>query len=333
MTDRFEAVVLREEGDGVRAAVETLSEADLPDGDVTVAVAWSDLNYKDGMILRGLGRLVRQYPHVPGIDFAGTVERSSDARFAPGDRVVLTGWRVGERHWGGFAGKARVDGDWLVRLPDGLTPRRAMGIGTAGLTAMLAVMALEREGLAPERGPVLVTGGAGGVGSVAIAILARLGYTVAASTGRPQTADYLRALGASEIVERAALADGPRKPLESERWAGVVDAVGGQTLAAVLAQLRYGAAVAAVGNAGGVSFSASVLPFLLRGVRLIGIDSVMCPVALREEAWRRLVSDLPPERLDGMIETVSLAEVIGMAPRILDGGVRGRVVVEIGGGA
>lgn len=332
MTDTFDAVVLREAGSGVSASLERLGEDDLPDGDVTVDVDWSSLNYKDGMILRGLGRLVRRYPHVPGIDFAGRVRRSSHSGFTSGDPVVLTGWRVGERHWGGFAGRARVSGDWLVRLPDGLTPRRAMGIGTAGLTAMLAVMALERDGLAPDRGPVLVTGGAGGVGSVAIAILARLGYTVAASTGRPETADYLRSLGASEILERAALAAAPRKPLDSERWAGAIDAVGGSTLAAILTQLRYGGAVAAVGNAGGVEFAATVLPFLLRGVRLIGIDSVMCPTPRREAAWHRLVTDLPLDRLDGMIETVPLSEVIAMAPRILAGGVRGRIAVGIGGG-
>jgi acrylyl-CoA reductase (NADPH) len=327
----FRALVLREAGEGkVEARVETLTEEALPAGDVTVAVEHSTLNYKDGMILQGLGRLVRRYPHVPGVDFAGVVERSESPRFKPGDKVVLTGWRVGELHWGGYAQKARVSSDWLVRLPEGLTTERAMAVGTAGFTAMLAVMALERHGLRPGDGEVLVTGAAGGVGSVAVAVLHRLGHQVVASTGRPGEHDYLRNLGAASILDRAALAASPARPLGSERWAGAIDAVGGTTLAALLTQLRNRASVAAVGNAGGVELRTTVLPFLLRGVNLLGIDSVMAPREEREEAWRRIARDLPMDKLDAMTGRARLADLPELGKSILQGSVRGRVVVDVG---
>ncbi len=273
----FKALVLQETHGRVRAAVEELSETQLPDGDVDIAVEYSSLNYKDGMILKGLGRLVHQYPHVPGIDLAGTVIESRHRSFHAGDRVVLTGWRVGERHWGGYAQKARVQGEWLLPLPENLTTRRAMAIGTAGLAAMLAVMALEEHGLTPARGEVLVTGATGGVGSLAMLLLAQRGYRAAAVTGRPELHGYLKSLGASEIIARAELAQPPSKPLESERWAGCIDAVGGVMLARALAQLRYGSSVAAVGLAGGNKLETTMLPFLLRGVNLLGIDSSQCP--------------------------------------------------------
>jgi acrylyl-CoA reductase (NADPH) len=326
----FRALVLREREVGkVASTIEDLAEDALPPGDVTVAVQYSTLNYKDGLILQGLGRLVRKYPHVPGIDFAGTVETSASPEFKPGDPVLLTGWRVGELHWGGYAQKARAKAGQLVRLPDGLSAKRAMAIGTAGFTAMLAVMALEDHGLSPDKGDVLVTGAAGGVGSVAVAVLAKLGYRVAASTGRAETHDYLRGLGAAEIVDRATLAQPPAKPLEAERWAGAVDAVGSITLATILTQLKYGGSVAACGLAGGNDLPTTVIPFLLRGVNLLGIDSVMAPVERRRKAWERLVRDLPMDKLDAMIETVPLADLPGLAPKILKGGIRGRVVVDV----
>ena len=325
----FKALVLEESDGKVSSTIEELDEGRLPDGDVTVAIGFSTLNYKDGLVLKGVGRLVRSYPHVPGIDFAGTVEDSAHADFAPGEAVVLTGWRVGEAHWGGHAQKARVKGDWLVKLPEALTARRAMAIGTAGFTSMLAVMALEEHGLAPDGGPVLVTGGAGGVGSVATAILAKLGYQVAASTGRPETHGYLRDLGAAEIVDRAELSEAPTRPLDKERWAGCVDAVGGTTLARVLTQMSYRSSVAAVGLAGGSKLETTVIPFLLRGVNLLGIDSVMCPVERRRQAWARLGRDLPLDKLDAMIEEATLADLPGLAGRILEGRVRGRVVVDV----
>ncbi len=268
----FRALVLREEGGKVAAAIEAVDEARLPPGDVEIAVEYSTLNYKDGMILQGIGRLVRDYPHIPGIDFAGTVKHSASAEFARGDLVILTGWRVGEVHWGGYAEKARVKSKWLVRRPDGLSAAQAMVIGTAGFTSMLAVMALERHGLAPGAGDVLVTGAAGGVGSVATALLARLGHRVIASTGRPELRDYLTGLGAADLIDRAALAAMPARPLDRERWAGAVDAVGGTTLATILTQLRYRASVAACGLAGGSDLPATVIPFLLRGVNLLGIE-------------------------------------------------------------
>ncbi len=325
----FKALVLEESDGKVSSSIEEFDESRLPDGDVTVAVGYSTLNYKDGMVLKGVGRLVRTYPHVPGIDFAGTVEDSAHPDFAPGDAVVLTGWRVGEAHWGGHAQKARVKGDWLVKRPEALTAKRAMAIGTAGFTSMLAVMALEEHGLAPDGGPVLVTGGAGGVGSVATAILAKLGYRVAASTGRPETHAYLKDRGAAEIVDRAELSEAPARPLDKERWAGCIDAVGGTTLAHVLTQMSYRSSVAAVGLAGGSKLETTVIPFLLRGVNLLGIDSVMCPVERRRQAWARLGRDLPLDKLDAMIEEATLADLPDLAGRILEGRVRGRVVVDV----
>ena len=325
----FRALVLHEQGGTVAARLEELDDAHLPEGDVTVAVEYSTLNYKDGMILEGQGRLVRQYPHVPGIDFAGMVERSDSPRFKPGDKVVLTGWRVGELHWGGYAQKARVNADWLVPLPAGLGARQAMAIGTAGFTAMLAVVALEKHGLAPTQGEVLVTGAAGGVGSIAVSLLAALGYRVVASSGRPELRDYLTGLGAAELIDRAALSTKPTRPLDRERWAGAIDAVGGNTLATILTQLKYRAGVAACGLAGGSDLPATVIPFLLRGVNLLGIDSVMCPRAERADAWSRLARDLPPGRLDAISEVVPLSRLPELAPRILAGGIRGRIVVDV----
>ena len=300
-------------------------------GEVTVAVECSTLNYKDGMILQGLGRLVRNYPHVPGVDFAGTVERSDSPEFRPGDPVILTGWRVGETRWGGYAEKARVPASYLVRRPEGISARQAMAIGTAGFTAMLAVIALERHGLRPGAGDALVTGAAGGVGSVATAVLSKLRYRVVASTGRPEQRDYLTGLGAAELIDRATLAEKPSRPLDAERWAGAIDAVGGTTLATILTQLKYRASVAACGLAGGSDLPATVLPFLLRGVNLLGIDSVMCPQVERVEAWRRLASDLSLDKLDRMIEIVRLAELPELAPKILAGATRGRIVVNLTG--
>jgi acrylyl-CoA reductase (NADPH) len=325
----FRALVLHEEGGKVVPRIEALDEGRLPPGEVTVAVEHSTLNYKDGMILQGIGRLVRQYPHVPGVDFAGTVERSQSPEFAPGDPVVLTGWRVGETQWGGFAEKARVPAPFLVRRPDGIDSRRAMAIGTAGFTAMLAVMALERHGLQPGAGEVLVTGAAGGVGGVALALLSGLGHRPIAATGRPELRDYLLGLGAADLVDRSALAAKPARPLDRERWAGAVDAVGGATLATILTQLQYRASVAACGLAGGSDLPASVIPFLLRGVSLLGIDSVMCPRPERIEAWRRLAQDLPLDRLDQMTETAPLSALPALAPKILEGEVRGRIVVDV----
>ncbi len=329
----FRALVLREAGAGkVESGIEALADDALPEGDVTVAVEYSTLNYKDGMIVQGIGRLVRRYPHVPGVDFAGTVERSDSPRFKPGDKVISTGWRVGELHWGGYAQKARVKSDWLVRLPDGLTTERAMAVGTAGFTAMLAVMALERHGLAPGGdAEVLVTGAAGGVGSIAVAVLHRLGYRVAASSGRPEQHNYLKRLGAAAILDRASFATPPARPLDSERWAGAIDAVGGTTLATLLTQMRNRASVAAIGNTGGNELRTTVLPFLLRGINLLGIDSVMSPREEREEAWRRIAAELPMELLDAMTERARLADVPDLAQRILAGGVRGRTVIDVNG--
>jgi acrylyl-CoA reductase (NADPH) len=325
----FRALVLHEEGGKVTPRIEAVDEDRLPPGEVTVAVDYSTLNYKDGMILQGIGRLVRNYPHIPGIDFAGTVERSASPEFAPGDPVILTGWRVGETQWGGYAEKARVKAAYLVRRPQGLTARQAMAIGTAGLTSMLAVIALERHGLRPGTGDLLVTGAAGGVGSIAVSLLSQLGHRVVASTGRAELRDYLTGLGAADLIDRAALAVKPARPLDSERWAGAVDAVGGTTLATILTQLKYRAGVAACGLAGGSDLPATVIPFLLRGVSLLGIDSVMCPREERVEAWRRLVSDLPLDRLERIIQGVPLSVLPELAPKILKGEVRGRVVIDV----
>lgn len=326
----FRALVIEQQEGKVVANVETLSADALPAGDVLVRVQFSDLNYKDGLVLKGLGKLVRSYPHVPGIDFVGTVEASQSARFKPGDAVILTGWRVGEIHWGGYATLARVKADWLVPLPKGLTPRQAMAIGTAGFTAMLAVMALEEHGLKPEnKGEVLITGAAGGVGSIAIAILSRLGYRIAAGTGRAETHAYLHDLGATTIVDRAELEMPPKGPLGPERWSGAIDNVGGQALGSLLASLAYWGSCASVGNAGGIAFNSTVIPFLLRGINLLGIDSATCPLERRLAAWSRLAADLPLEKLDTMVKVVGLGEVPAMADQILKGQVRGRVVVDV----
>jgi len=326
----MKALLVEKDADGkTHAAVQEIDEARLPEGNVKVAVEYSTLNYKDGLCIGPGGGLVRTYPHVPGIDFAGTIEASDDPRYKPGDKVVVTGWRVGETHWGGYAQKARVKAEWLVPLPKGLNSRQAMAAGTAGLTAMLAVMALEDHGLKPDQGPVLVTGAAGGVGSVATAILARLGYEVAAVTGRPETADYLMSLGAKRIVARAELNETIKRPLESETWSGCIDAVGGAMLARVLGQMKYGASVAAVGLAGGTALPATVLPFLLRGVNLLGIDSVMQPFANRMRAWQRVASDLPLDKLEAMIEPATLGDLPRLGAEILKGQVRGRVVVDV----
>ena len=327
----FNALVVSkdEESGKTSAEVSQVGIDDLPEGDVTVAVEYSTVNYKDGLCIGPGGGLVRDYPHVPGIDFAGTVEESADGRYAPGDRVVLTGWRVGESRWGGYAQKARVKADMLVPLPDGLDCRQAMAVGTAGFTAMLAVMALEDHGLAPGAGPVLVTGAAGGVGSVATAILANLGHEVAAVTGRPETEEYLKGLGASSIVPRSEINETVKRPLETEAWAGCVDAVGGDMLARVLGQMKYGCSVAAVGLAGGAALPATVIPFLLRGVNLLGIDSVMRPYDDRVRAWGRIAKDLPMDRLEAMIRPATLADLPGLGADILRGGVQGRVVVDV----
>ena len=326
----FKALIINKAEDGVVShKVEEIGEDRLPEGDVTVAVDYSTLNYKDGMCLLGQGGLVRTYPHVPGIDFAGTVEASDDDRYRPGDKVILTGWRVGEARWGGYAQKARVMADWLVPLPDGLTTRQAMAVGTAGLTAMLAVMALEDHGLKPDGGPVLVTGAAGGVGSVATAILAKRGYEIAAVTGRPEAAAYLTSLGASQIVAREEINEVSKRPLEPETWAGCIDAVGGAMLARVLGQLKYRCSVAAVGLAGGADLPATVIPFLLRGVNLLGIDSVMQPFENRLRAWQRIVTDLPMDKLEAMIQPAVFAELPDLGRAILKGQVKGRVIIDV----
>ncbi len=322
-------MVEKDESGVTHAAVREVDEALLPEGEVTVAVEYSTLNYKDGLCIGPGGGLVKTYPHVPGVDFAGRVLASDDPRFHPGEAVVLTGWRVGELRWGGYAQKARVKADWLVALPDGISTRDAMAVGTAGLTAMLAIMALEDHGQAPGKGEVLVTGAAGGVGSVATAILSSLGYSVAAVTGRPETEAYLRDLGAARIVPRADLAEVVKRPLESETWAGCVDAVGGAMLARVLGQMTYGASVAAVGLAGGTALPATVIPFLLRAVNLLGIDSVMCPTPRRIAAWNRIAKDLPMERLAAMIRMATLADLPDLGAAILKGAVQGRVVVDV----
>lgn len=327
----FRALLVDKDAEGrTSAQVATLTDDRLPDGDVTVAVEYSTVNYKDGLCTGPGGGLVRTYPHVPGIDFAGTVESSRDDRYRPGDKVVLTGWRVGETWWGGYAERARVKADWLVPLPDGLTTRQAMAVGTAGLTAMLAVMALEDHGLKPGQGPVLVTGAAGGVGSVATAILARLGHEVAAVTGRPEQADYLTGLGASRIVGREEFSEVTRKPLEAEVWAGCIDAVAGTMLGRILKQMKYGTSVAAIGLAGGAAIEGALItPFILRGVNLLGIDSVMQPHANRVRAWDRVARDLPLDRLEAMIEPATLADLPQLGADILKGQVRGRVVVDV----
>jgi len=326
----FKALVVEKDAEGTtHAAVKTLTEANLPSGEVLVRVEYSTVNYKDGLCLGSGGGLVRTYPHVPGIDFVGTVEASDDARYTPGDKVVLTGWRVGEAHWGGYAQKARVKADWLVPLPEGLTARAAMAVGTAGLTAMLAILALEAHGLKPGQGPVLVTGAAGGVGSAAVAMLAKLGHEVAAVTGRPETETYLRDLGATRIVAREEINETVKRPLEAETWAGCIDAVGGAMLARVLGQMKYGASVAAVGLAGGASLPATVIPFLLRGVNLLGIDSVMQPFANRQAAWARVATDMPINKLEAMITMATLDDLPRLGREILAGQIKGRTVIDL----
>ena len=326
----FNALIVEKNDEGkTSASVQQIDLEQLPDAEVTVAVEYSTVNYKDGLCIGPGGGLVRKYPHIPGIDLAGTVEESSDDRYKAGDKVVLTGWRVGEAHWGGYAQKARVRADWLVPLPDGLDTRLAMAVGTAGFTAMLAVMALEDHGLKPGHGPVLVTGAAGGVGSVATAILANLGYEVAAVTGRPEAADYLKSLGAMQIVAREDINETTKRPLEAETWAGCVDAVGGEMLARILGQMKYGASVSAVGLAGGVGLPATVIPFLLRGVNLLGIDSVMQPFDNRVKAWQRIASDLPMDKLEAMIQPATLGDLPALGRDILKGQIKGRVVVDV----
>ena len=324
----FRAIRIDKAEKGTTAALVEFDEADLMEGDVTVRVEWSTLNYKDGLAVTGSAPVVRRFPMVAGIDFAGTVEQSSHPRWKAGDRVICNGWGLGETHLGAYAEKARVKGDWLVRLPDNISARNAMAIGTAGYTAMLAVLALEQHGLTPASGPVVVTGAAGGVGSVATAILAKLGYHVIASTGRPAEAGYLKGLGAAEVIERNELS-GPAKPLARERWAGGVDSVGSTTLASLLSMTKYRGAIAACGLAGGMDLPTSVAPFILRGVCLLGIDSVMCPLELREVAWKRLGGDLETAKLTEITHEIGLDDVIGAAGKILAGQVRGRIVVKI----
>jgi acrylyl-CoA reductase (NADPH) len=325
----FKAIRIDKSDTGTRAAYGTFEESDLMEGDVTVAVTHSTVNYKDGLAITGKSPVVRRFPMIPGIDFAGTVEASSNPNYKPGDAVILNGWGLGETHLGGYAQKARVKGDWLVPLPKGLSAAEAMAIGTAGYTAMLAVLALERHGLTRDRGPAVVTGAAGGVGSVAIALLSKLGWHVIASTGRAEEAAYLKDLGASEIIDRAELS-APGRPLGKERWAAGIDSVGSQTLANLLAQTKYGGAIAACGLAQGMDLPGSVAPFILRGVSLLGIDSVMCPQGLRREAWERLARDLDRDKLKRITRTIPFDAVIDTAGEILAGKVRGRVVVEIG---
>jgi acrylyl-CoA reductase (NADPH) len=324
----FKAIRIDKADKGTTAALTQFDEAELMDGDVTVAVEWSTLNYKDGLAVTGKAPVVRRFPMIAGIDFAGRVAQSSHPAWKAGDKVVCTGWGMGETHLGAYAEKARVKGDWLVRLPDGLSAREAMAIGTAGFTAMLAVLALEKQGLTPQAGPVVVTGAAGGVGSVATAVLAKLGYNVIASTGRLSEAPYLKELGATDVIDRNEVS-GPAKPLAKERWAGGVDSVGSTTLANLLSMTKYGGAIAACGLAAGMDLPSSVAPFILRGVCLLGIDSVMCPLPLRKLAWERLARDLDRTKLFEITQEIGLDQVIGMGAQILAGQVRGRVVVKI----
>lgn len=324
----FKAIIIDKTDAGQTARIDTLDDSDLPAGNVTVRVEYSTVNFKDGLAITGAIPLIQSFPMVPGIDFAGVVEASDHPEWKAGDRVVLNGWGVGERHWGGLAGKARVNGDWLVRLPDAFTTRQAMAIGTAGYAAMLCVLRLEKLGVKPGDGEVIVTGASGGVGSVAIAVLSKLGYRVAASTGRPEGADYLKALGAAEIIDRNTLAE-PGGSMQAERWAGAIDTVGSHTLVNVCAQMRYGGIVAATGLAQGIDLPATLYPFILRNVTLSGVDSVMAPRGHREEAWSRLARDLDPAKLESMIREIALEDVIPSAGDILQGKVRGRIVVAL----
>jgi acrylyl-CoA reductase (NADPH) len=325
----FKAIVIRKSDGGQSAALSDFDESELMEGDVTVRVEWSTVNYKDGLAVTGKAPVVRRFPMIAGIDAAGTVETSTHPEWKPGDKVILNGWGCGETHLGGYAEKMRCKGDWLVPLPAGISAREAMAIGTAGYTAMLAVLALERHGVTPASGPVVVTGAAGGVGSVAVAVLAKLGHQVIASTGRPHEIDYLKELGAAEVIARQELT-GPVRPLGRERWAAGVDAVGSVTLANVLSMTRYGGAVACCGLAGGMDLPTSVAPFILRGVALLGVDSVMCPQHSRREAWKRLETDLDRLKLAKMTDEIGLADVVDAGQRIVEGAVRGRIVVKIG---
>ncbi len=325
----FKAIVVDKTEAGQTVGLRDFDDKDLMDGDVTVGVEWSTVNYKDGLAVTGKSPVVRRFPMIAGVDLAGTVRASSHPNWTAGDKVILNGWGLGETHLGAYAEQARIKGDWLVRLPPGMSARHAMAIGTAGYTAMLAVMALERAGITPARGPVVVTGAAGGVGSVAVAILAKLGYAVTASTGRPAEAAYLKGLGATDVIDRKELS-GPARPLAKERWAGGIDSVGSTTLANMLSMTRYGGAVAACGLAGGMDLPASVAPFILRGVSLLGIDSVMCPLPLRQQAWARLVADLDADKIAAMTTEIGLPDVIEAGKRIVEGQVRGRIVVKIG---
>ncbi|MBC7576630.1 MDR family oxidoreductase [Tardiphaga sp.] len=324
----FKAVRIDKAEKGTTVAITQFDEAELMDGDVTIRVEWSTVNYKDGLALTGKAPVVRRFPMIAGIDLAGTVETSSHPEWKPGDKVICNGWGMGETHLGAYAEKARVKGEWLVRLPEGLTTRDAMAIGTAGYTAMLSVLALEKHGLTPGDGPVVVTGAAGGVGSVAIALLSKLGYHVIASTGRISEQDYLKGLGAAEIIDRAELS-GAAKPLAKERWAGGIDSVGSTTLANLLSMTRPRGAIAACGLAGGMDLPSSVAPFILRGISLLGIDSVMCPIALRRQAWTRLATDLDAGKLADITQEISLDGVVEAGARVLAGEVRGRIVVKI----
>ena len=324
----FKAIRVDKAEKGTTVALTQFDEAELMDGDVTVAVEWSTLNYKDGLAVTGKAPVVRRFPMIAGIDFAGTVEQSSHPAWKAGDKVICNGWGMGETHLGAYAEKARVKGDWLVRLPEGMSTRDAMAIGTAGYTAMLSVLALEKHGLSPKDGPMVVTGAAGGVGSVATAVLSKLGYHVIASTGRVSESGYLKDLGAAEVIDRNELS-GPAKPLAKERWAGGVDSVGSTTLANLLSMTKYGGAIAACGLAAGMDLPSSVAPFILRGVSLLGIDSVMCPITLRKAAWARLASDLDQAKLAEITHEIGLSEVIAAGAKILAGQVRGRIVVKI----
>ena len=328
MSDTFKALVLTQEDGKTVSNIKQLNNDDLPEGDVLLAVDYSSLNYKDGLAITGKGKIVRQWPLVPGIDLAGTVLESDSSDYAVGDRVVLTGWSVGEKYWGGYSQRQRVQSKWLVPLPEGLDSKQAMAIGTAGFTAMLCIMTLEEAGVTPDKGTVLVTGASGGVGSVAVAILAKLGYTVAAVSAKPEADDFLRGLGASEILTREEMSEKPR-PLEGQRWAGAVDVVGTTTLARVLAEMNYGGCVAACGLAGGFDLPTTVMPFILRNVSLRGVDSVMCPVERRKVAWQRLVTDLPAEALGEIGQVASLEQLPELAEKITTGGVRGRVIVDL----
>ena len=324
----FKGILIEKDDSGYRANLRDIDESQLPEGEVTIEVAYSTLNYKDGLAITGRGPVVRRFPMVPGVDLVGTVESSTNPDYAVGDKVVLNGWGVGETHWGGLAQKARLKGEWLVPLPAAFTPRQAMAIGTAGYTAMLCVIALEKHGVTPDQGEIVVTGAAGGVGSAAIAILSRLGYRVVAVTGRPEESEYVKGLGAQEVLDRAAFAS-PGKPIGKERWAGAVDVVGSHVLANVCATTKYRGVVTACGLAGGMDFPATVAPFILRGVTLVGVDSVMCPRAERIQAWQRLARDLDLSKLDMIGHEISLAEAIPTATELLDGRVRGRVIVDV----